>query len=52
MQKLINHLPDALIVTGGTVLSYGAGLLHAAAGFIVGGVLMLVFGVLAARKAK
>ncbi len=52
MQKLITILPDALIVAGGAALSYGAGLLHPAAGFITGGILMLAFGVVAARKAE
>ncbi len=51
MQKIINVLPDALLIGGGVVLSYGAWLLHPAAGFIVGGLLMLGFGVLANRKA-
>lgn len=52
MQKIITLLPDAMIVIGGVLLSYGAGLLHPATGFIVGGVLMLAFGVVAARKAE
>ena len=51
MQKFITILPDALIVAGGACLSYGAGLLHPAAGYIVGGVLMLAFGILASLKA-
>jgi hypothetical protein len=50
MKKLIQALPDTLIVAGGCALSYGAGLLHPAAGFIVGGVLMIALGVIAARK--
>lgn len=55
MQKIIAALPgaipDALIVSGVSAIAYGAGLLHPAAGFITGGVLMLGFGVLAALKA-
>lgn len=50
MKKLITMVPDALIVSGAGALSYGAGLLHAAAGFITVGVLMLAGGVLAARR--
>jgi hypothetical protein len=52
MQKLTTILPDAMIVVGGALLSYGAGLLHPAAGYAVGGLLMLAFGVLAARNNK
>lgn len=48
MQKILLALPgvipDALVVAGGCALSYGAGLLHPAAGFIAGGLLMLGFG--------
>jgi hypothetical protein len=47
MNKLIKVMPDALIVAGATAVSYGAWLLHPAAGFITGGVLMLAGGVLA-----
>lgn len=52
MQKPLSLLPDALIVAGGAVLSYGAGLLHPAAGFIVGGVLLMGVGYLAARRVE
>lgn len=52
MQKILSLLPDALIVAGGAVLSYGASLLHPAAGFIVGGLLLLAFGCLAARRGE
>lgn len=55
MKKLLlalpGVLPDGLIIAGGSSLAYGAGLLHPAAGYIVGGVLMLAFGYLNARKA-
>lgn len=50
MNKLIKMVPDALIVGGAGALSYGAGLLHLAAGFIVAGALMLVGGVCVARR--
>lgn len=51
MQKFIKALPDALIVAGVGAIAYGAGLLHPAAGFITGGVLVTGFGWLAGRKA-
>lgn len=51
MQKLTAAIPDALIVAGGIALSYGAGLLHPAAGFIVGGLLLIAGGVIVARNA-
>lgn len=50
MQKFIKVLPDALIVAGVGAISYGAGLLHPAAGFIIGGMLVAGFGWLAGRK--
>lgn len=50
MQKLISALPDALIVSGVGAISYGAWLIHPAAGFIAGGILVLAFGVLSAMK--
>jgi hypothetical protein len=49
--KLPAAIPDALIVLGVAAVSYGAWLLIPAAGYITGGVLMLVFGVLTALKA-
>jgi hypothetical protein len=49
--KLPAAMPDVLIVAGVGSISYGAGLLHPAAGFITGGVLTLTFGVLSAMKA-
>jgi hypothetical protein len=51
MKKLIKMVPDALIVCGAGALSYGAGLLHPAAGFIAAGLLLIVGGVCAARRA-
>lgn len=50
MKKLIKMVPDALIVGGAGALSYGAGLLHVAAGFIVAGLLMIAGGIQVARK--
>lgn len=51
MQKLTAAIPDALIVAGSLALSYGAGLLHPAAGFITLGALMIAGGVVAATNA-
>jgi hypothetical protein len=51
MQKLSAAIPDALIVSGVSALSYGAWTLHPAAGLLTAGALMLVFGVLGALKA-
>lgn len=42
--------PDALMAAGAGGISYGAWLVYEPAGFIVGGVLLLIAGVLAARK--
>jgi hypothetical protein len=50
MNKLIKAVPDGLIVGGGVSISFGAGLLHVAAGFMVAGFLMVVGGVCAARR--
>lgn len=47
MKKLITFAPDALIVVGAAAFSFGAGLLHPAAGCITAGVLMMAGGVLA-----
>lgn len=52
MKHLTNHLPDILMVGGAAALAYGAGLLHPAAGFIVGGLLSMAAGVITARTAK
>jgi hypothetical protein len=52
MKKLINAVPDVLIVCGAITLSFGAGILHLAAGFLVAGTLMIAGGVIAAGKPK
>jgi hypothetical protein len=51
MQKLTKAIPDALIVAGSLALSYGAGLLHPAGGFITLGVLLIAGGALSGLKA-
>lgn len=42
-------ISDILILTGGAAVSVGVGLLHIAAGVIVGGMLAMVFGWLIGR---
>lgn len=42
--------PDVLMLSGVTGMSYGAWLVYAPAGFIVGGAFLLAGGVLAARR--
>jgi hypothetical protein len=43
--------PDAIAVVGGSLLSYGAGLVYRPAGFIVGGALLLAVGVIGSINA-
>lgn len=50
MQKLIQAVPDLLIVAGACAVSYGAWLVYPAAGFVVGGLLAITGGALAAMK--
>jgi hypothetical protein len=42
--------PDLLALGGAGAISYGAGLIYEPAGYIVGGVMALSIGVLAARR--
>ena len=42
-------ISDALVIIGGIAVSVGVGLLHVAAGIIVGGALAMVFGWLIGR---
>lgn len=44
--------PDAMLLGGAAAVAYGAGLVFVPAGFIVGGVLLLVGGYLASRRAS
>lgn len=61
--KLINQLkkaassaaafaPDALMVSGGASIAYGVSVIYLPAGFIVGGALVIVAGVMMARGAE
>jgi hypothetical protein len=52
MQKFMSALPDVLIVAGVSAISYGAWLVHPAAGFIIGGMLASGLGVLASQRAQ
>jgi hypothetical protein len=51
LQAIRGATPDLLLVCGAGCLSYGAWLLHPAAGFLVAGVLLLVGGYKLARVA-
>lgn len=46
-----SNAADGLFVAGGGAVSYGAWLVYAPAGFIVGGVLAIAAGVMVARSA-
>lgn len=45
-------VPDALMASGGAAVAYGASLVYQPAGFVVGGVLLLAAGWLAARGGR
>jgi hypothetical protein len=47
---LKGNVPDALMLSGVAGISYGAWLVYAPAGFIVGGAFLLAGGVMAARR--
>lgn len=42
-------IPDALLIAGAASVAYGAWLIYPPAGFIVGGLILLIAGVLASR---
>lgn len=46
-----SNLPDLLLVGGAASMAYGAWLVYPPAGFITGGVLLLVAGIIASRGA-
>ena len=52
MKRIIEWLPDALMVSGASAIAYGAWLIYAPAGFVVGGGFALVGGWLLARSGK
>lgn len=45
-----SNVPDLLIGSGGALIAYGAWLIYPAAGFIVGGGMLLGLGVIGARR--
>lgn len=49
MKQIKDMIPDALMIVGASALAYGAGLAYVPAGFVVGGLLLLVAGVVLAR---
>lgn len=50
MKKIFTSLlPDALMVAGAAGLSYGSWLIYEPAGYLVGGGLVLIGGILCAR---
>lgn len=49
MKHIQTMLPDTLMVAGGAALSYGAWMVYAPAGFLVGGALLVAAGVLLAK---
>jgi len=49
LASLRSHIPDAMMALGVCAVSYGAWLIYAPAGYIVGGLALAGFGVLAAR---
>ncbi|MDY0748514.1 hypothetical protein SNE35_28700 [Paucibacter sp. R3-3] len=49
-QALAPHVVDVLMLAGAGLVSYGAWLIYAPAGYISCGVLLLAGGVLAARR--
>lgn len=48
-KKAAGWIPDALFITGGACLAFGAGLVYPPAGWIVAGLLLMGAGYLAAR---
>jgi hypothetical protein len=50
MKKLTAYLPDLLLLAGACAVSYGTALIYLPAGFIMGGALALLGGVLLSRS--
>lgn len=51
-KAIVGHIPDALMVLGGGLLAWGAGMVFVPAGFIVGGLLAIAAGYMIARGAN
>ena len=52
MKRIIDWMPDMLMLAGAGAVAYGAGLIYTPAGFIVGGLLAAGTGWLLARSGK
>lgn len=52
MNLLRSSIPDLLMAAGAAAIAYGAWLVFAPAGYVVGGAFLVVAGVLVARVAK
>jgi hypothetical protein len=50
IKKLVPDAPEVFLVAGGGAVCYGVWMIYAPAGFIVGGMFMLVGGWLGARS--
>lgn len=46
---VVGNVPDALLLAGAGNVAYGAWLIYPPAGFITGGVLLIVGGIIASR---
>lgn len=51
-KAIVGHIPDALMVLGGVLIAWGAGMVFVPAGFMVGGGLAIAAGYLIARGAS
>jgi len=47
----MKHIPDLLLIAGTAAIAYGSWMVYPAAGFIVGGGIVFLLGVLVSRKA-
>ena len=47
----MKHLPDIILFSGATALSYGSWLVYQPSGFIVAGILLIVGGTIMAKAA-
>lgn len=49
--RVVGSLPDVAVLLGAGLVSYGAHMIYAPAGFIVGGIFMMLGGIFVARSA-
>ena len=50
--RVVGSLPDGAVLLGAGLVSYGAHMIYAPAGFIVGGIFMMLGGIFVARSAS